>query len=220
MTDTTIADGPAAGKTVQDDGMPDHYFQLDAAESTAWDLLENGAKSFKKPFHTPVLATVNEDGAPQARTIVMREADRETRVLRGNTDQRAPKARQLAADSRVQLLFYDVEVKVQIRVTARAELLADGPLRDGAWASSAPGSKVCYLAKGAPGSAHDGPTSGLPDFADLGQRVPNDRLEAGLENFAIILFHVEALDWLYLDSKGHRRALFDYVAGTKSWVVP
>jgi len=220
VTDTTISDGTAADKTIQDSGMPDHYSQLDAAEITAWDLLENGAKSFKQPFHTPVLATVNEEGAPQARTIVMREADRGTRILRGNTDQRAPKARQLAADSRVQLLFYDVDVKVQIRVTARAEILTDGNQRNGAWAASAPGSKVCYLAQGAPGSPHDRPTSGLPDFADQGQRVTNDKLEVGLENFAIILFHVEALDWLYLDSKGHRRAVFDYVAGTRSWVIP
>ncbi len=220
MTDTTISETNVADRPIRPDGMPAHYFQLDAAETMAWDLLENGAKSFKQPFHTPVLATVDEDGAPQARTIVMREADRETRILRGNTDQRAPKARQLAAESRVQLLFYDVDVKVQIRVTAKAEFLTGGDRRNEAWVASAPGSKVCYLAQGAPGSEHDGPTSGLPDFADNGQRVANSELEAGLKNFAIIVFHVEALDWLYLDSKGHRRAQFDYASGESRWVIP
>lgn len=220
MTDTTIADAINTSKPAIEEARPDHYSQLDAAETMAWDMLEQGAKSAKQAFHTPVLATVTADGAPRARTIVMREADRTARTLRGNTDQRAPKAKQLANDSRVQLLFYDASAKVQIRVTAKADLMTGGAARDEAWAASAPGSKVCYLAQGAPGTQQGDPTSGLPDFADLGQRVALDKLEAGLDNFAIIRFTVEALDWLYLDSKGHRRAQFDYVSGARSWVIP
>lgn len=220
MTDTTISDGPDLPDPDVTAGQPDYYSQLDAAENMAWDMLEKGARSAKQAFHTPVLATVTADGAPQARTIVMREADRKALLLRGNTDQRAPKAHQMANDSRVQLLFYDVSAKVQIRATAKADLITDGPLRAEAWATSVPGSKVCYLAQGAPGTDQDAPTSGLPDYADLGQRVAPDKLEAGLENFAIIRFSVESIDWLYLDSKGHRRAQFDYVAKTKSWVIP
>ncbi|MGD1935841.1 MAG: pyridoxamine 5'-phosphate oxidase family protein [Candidatus Phaeomarinobacter sp.] len=220
MTDTTIVDATNASKPAVEGAKPDYYSQLDAAETMAWDMLEQGAKSSKQPFHTPVLATVNEDGAPQARTIVMRQADRTMGILRGNTDQRSPKARQLANDSRVQLLFYDVGAKVQLRVTATADLVTEGSALDEAWTASAPGSKVCYLAQGAPGTAQETPTSGLPDFADLGQRVAPEKLEAGLNNFATIRFKVEALDWLYLDSKGHRRAKFDYIAGTKSWVIP
>lgn len=220
MTDTTISDSQDLPKPDIDADQPDYYSQLDAAENMAWDMLEQGARSAKESFHTPVLATVAADGAPQARTIVMREADRDALSLRGNTDQRAPKAHQMANDSRVQLLFYDVSAKVQIRVTAKAELVTGGSARTEAWATSMPGSKVCYLAQGAPGTDQEAPTSGLPDYADLGQRVAPDKLEAGLKNFAIIRFSVEAIDWLYLDSKGHRRAQFDYVAKTKSWVIP
>ncbi len=220
MTDTTISDSQDLPDPDINAGQPDYYSQLDAAETMAWDMLEKGAASAKQAFHTPVLATVSADGAPQARTIVMREADRGTRMLRGNTDQRAPKAHQIANDSRVQLLFYDVAAKVQIRVTAQAELITEGPTRTEAWATSMPGSKVCYLAEGAPGTHKDAPTSGLPDYADRGQRVAPDKLEEGMKNFAVIRFSVEAIDWLYLDSNGHRRAQFDYVAKTKSWVIP
>lgn len=220
MTDTTISDRQDGSEPDKAAGQPDYYSQLDAAENMAWDMLEKGAASAKQAFHTPVLATVTADGAPQARTIVMREADRDTLMLRGNTDQRAPKAHQIANDSRVQLLFYDASAKVQIRVTAHADLITQGATRTEAWATSMPGSKVCYLAQGAPGTDQDAPTSGLPDYADQGQRVAPDKLEAGMKNFAVILFSVEAIDWLYLDSNGHRRAQFDYVSNKKSWVIP
>lgn len=216
MTDTTITGNDPA----RDSDKPDHYFQLDAAETLAWDLLEHGAKSAKTTFHTPVLATVGGDGAPYARTVVLREASRESRLLRANTDARSPKAEQLHHDSRVQLVFYDAAAKLQLRVTARAALLAGGKIRDAAWQASDPGSRVCYLVEAAPGTARPAPTSGLPDFADGGKRVALDLLETGSDNFAIMQFHVEALDWLYLDSSGHRRAQFDYVAGTSGWVVP
>lgn len=216
MTDTTIADSSIAIA----EGKPAHYSQLDAAETTAWDLLEKGAASAKEPFHTPVLATVTPDGAPCARTIVLREACRKQRILRANTDNRSLKARDLAHDSRAQLHFYEPEVKIQLRATVKAELLTRGDIHAEAWRTSDPGSKVCYLAVDAPGAPQQEPISGLPDFADHGQRVTADLLETGLENFAIMRFHVESLDWLYLDSKGHRRARFDYVADTSSWVIP
>lgn len=219
MTDTTIAtDTPPETPASESDIA--HYFQLDAAETKAWQMLEAGAKSYKKPFHTVTLATVTADGAPQARTVVLREADQKTRILRANTDLRAPKAQQLLHDSRAQLLFYDAAAKAQIRLTVRAEVLTEGAVRDGIWATTAPGSKVCYLAVDTPGTPRPQGTSGLPDFADGGQRVPADLLEAGAENFAVMRFHTRKLDWLYLDSAGHRRAIFDYEAGTSAWVIP
>jgi len=216
VTDTTVG-GDAAQRV---EGFPDHYSKLDAAEIEAWRMLEAGARSAKRAFHTPVLATVDAEGAPQARTVVLREADASTRVLRANTDQRSPKAAQLRHDSRVQMLFYDPDAKVQVRVTATAELLSDGPHKDAAWETSALGSRVCYLATEAPGSTQAAPTSGLPDHADRGQRVAADLLEVGRENFSVMRFHVEQLDWLYLDSKGHRRAQFNYRTGTRYWVIP
>ena len=107
-----------------------------------------------------------------------------------------------------------------IRATVRADLLTEGEAHRRAWEASALGSRVCYLAVDAPGAPAPEPTSGLPVDADEGRRVAAERLEDGYGNFAIMRFHVEALDWLYLASQGHRRAIFDYVAGTRSWVIP
>lgn len=221
MTDTTLPKTLAEAGVAQEPGdQPAHYHQLDAAETTAWNMLEEGAGSAKSSFHTPVLATVTPDGAPLARTVVLREASRTERLLRANTDQRSHKARDIAAESRAQLHFYDVAAKVQIRATVRAQLLTEGEQHRAAWEASVLGSRVCYLAVDAPGAPAPDPTSGLPVDADGGRRVSAERLEDGYANFAIMRFHVDALDWLYLASQGHRRAIFDYVAGTRSWVIP
>ena len=97
MTDTTLPKTlQEAGVATETSSLPDHYSQLDAAEKAAWDMLEDGAASAKTAFHTPVLATVAPDGAPLARTVVLREASRAEKILRANTDQRSRKARDLA----------------------------------------------------------------------------------------------------------------------------
>ena len=221
MTDTTLPKTlQEAGVATETSSLPDHYSQLDAAEKAAWDMLEDGAASAKTAFHTPVLATVAPDGAPLARTVVLREASRAEKILRANTDQRSRKARDLVGESRAQLHFYDAAAKIQLRATVRADLLTEGEAHRRAWEASALGSRVCYLAVDAPGAPAPEPTSGLPVDADEGRRVAAERLEDGYGNFAIMRFHVEALDWLYLASQGHRRAIFDYVAGTRSWVIP
>jgi len=216
MTDTTIVDATPPSHAPK----PDYYSQLDAAETLAWAMLEAGATSSKQPFHTLVLATVGADGAPQARTVVLREADRSNRLLRANTDARSCKAHELGRDSRAQLLFYDAGAKVQVRATARAQVLTGGDVWATTWAATPPGSRVCYLAENAPGSIAPEPKSGLPPFADHGRRVAPDLLETGAAHFAVMRFDVEAIDWLYLHSHGHRRALFDYTRGTSNWVAP
>lgn len=216
MTDTHLADGTPA----EADGKPAHYTRLDAAETTAWDMLEAAAASAKPAFHTPVLASVAPDGAPQARTVVLRGADRTARTLRFHTDARSPKADAIGADSRVEIVFYDADAKVQVRIAATAQVLTEGSAREAAWEASGSGSKVCYLAVAAPGTPHATPTSGLPPHADGGQRLDEKTLEEGRENFAVLHVAVERLDWLYLAAAGHRRARIDYAAGTRTWVVP
>ena len=215
MTDTHLASGPGG-----DDAMPAHYTSLDAAETTAWEMLEAAAASAAPAFHTPVLASVTPDGTPRARTVVLRGASRKTLSLRIHTDARSPKAQEISRDGHVELVFYDPEAKVQVRAAARARVETHGARRDAAWDASGTGSRVCYLAGDAPGTPSPVPTSGVPPHADGGARLPAEALEEGRANFAVLHIEVERLDWLYLAAKGHRRARFDYAGNTRTWVVP
>ena len=189
--------------------VPAHYGARDAALETAWALLEDGAARADAEFHTPVLATTAADGAANVRTVVLRAVDRAARELICHTDVRTAKAPEIGADGRVMWLFYDRAEKVQLRVHAVAELHRADSLARARWEASRLSSRRCYLAPEPPGTAADGPTSGLP--APFEARPPDeDESEAGWPHFAVVRSVATRIEWLYLAARGHRRAAFDW----------
>ena len=96
------------------------YDDLPATLTEAWARLARGVKDRRSGFHTPVLATIGPDGAPQARTLVLRAVDPQTRQLRFHTDWRSHKALAVAQNPRVAVHAYCVTAKIQLRLTGRA----------------------------------------------------------------------------------------------------
>jgi pyridoxamine 5'-phosphate oxidase len=66
-----------------------------------------------------ILATAGADGAPDARTVLLKGAD--ARGFSFYTDYRSAKARELDANPRAALVFWWAELERQVRVTGRAE---------------------------------------------------------------------------------------------------
>jgi len=145
--------------------------RLERVLECAWDLLEVGVVNRHHGFHTPTLATIDSDGAPDARKIVLRQAGRADRMLRFHSDARSEKAKQLIAEPRIALTFYDPAEQTQLRIGARARLHRRGGFADAAWAAISPMSRRCYLAEQASGQAVDWPLSSLPD--SLSDRRPS-----------------------------------------------
>ncbi len=201
--------------------IPDFYDDLDASFEQAWQMLVRGGADRRSAFHTPVVASVDASGAPEARVMVLRQADRAFRLLRFHTDNRTGKVAELARQPAITVLGYDPVGKIQLRVRGTGSIIADGAQADAAWARSALSSRKCYLAAPAPGSDTIGPTSGLPPAFET--RDPDDA-EAlpGRTNFSILLVTVETLEWLYLAAPGHRRARFRWTGSgwSKTWLVP
>ncbi len=202
---------------------PAHYNDLSAVLDTAWDMLEAGAASARTAFHTPVLSTVMGDGGPDARTVVLRAADRAERRLVCHTDVRSAKFEQIQSDARVAWLFYDPAAKVQLRVAAQAQVHVGDEMARARWEASRLSSRRCYLAEHAPGALSEHPTSGLPDGLD--HTVPDaPQSEAGWPNFAVIDSVVTSIEWLYLAAQGHRRAAFAWNPASACfaghWLVP
>jgi hypothetical protein len=179
---------------------------LVGAFAEAWARMARGAADRRSAFHVGQLATVDAEGAPQVRSVVLRGADRARRTLRLHTDRRSPKARELAAEPRTAFLLYDARARLQLRLTGRARLSTDGPGPDAAWAASRPGARVCYRQPVAPGAP-----IAAPGAVDPGPeaRAPADP-EAGRATFATVEIEIARLDWLYLAASGHRRALFTW----------
>lgn len=182
----------------------------------AWQLLIDGSQNRKSPLHTPTVATVRDDGTPSQRIMVLREAERDSRSLRFNTDNRASKVADIGNSGLISILCYHPQAKVQLRLSGRGKIEQESAACDAAWDEATLYGKRCYLADPAPGSSVDAPTSGLdPDVE--GRKPEGFEVAPARENFAILCADIEQIEWLYLAHTGHRRALFSWNGADKQW---
>ncbi len=186
------------------------YDDLAASCAYGWSMLARGVKDRKSPFHTPSVATVKADGGPTIRTVVLRGCDIEARRLRFHTDTRSGKIAELAANPMAAMHFYDHGAKVQLRLSVKLSM-AEGAAYDAAWEATRPMSRECYQVTQSPGSPISDPYEVNFDAAAT---------RDGEDHFVPVLAMVTQMEWLYLAARGHRRALFDFEADTKSWLVP
>ncbi|WP_372619708.1 pyridoxamine 5'-phosphate oxidase family protein [Falsiroseomonas sp.] len=183
---------------------------LEDCLAEAFRRLARGVADRRSPFHTPTLATIGADGAPEARTLVLRGFEPASRQLRLHSDARSGKVAALARDPRCQLHLYDAAAKLQLRLSGRAAL-HDDALADAAWRDSRQSSRMCYAVEPGPGT----PVAAPPP-------APRDA-EAGRGWFRVILLRFDRLEWLELAAAGHRRARFDWPAEAPlaaTWLVP
>ena len=197
------------------------FAALDSAEARLWQALGRAAKDRRSPWHTPMLATLGPDGAPEARVLVLREANREMRLLRLHSDARTPKVQQIAADPRVTVLLYDPGERLQLRVSGVARAESDGPVAGRAWADANLFARRCYTAPVAPGTVAAAATSGLPPALESREPTAHES-EAGRANFSVILIEALRLEFLHLAVTGHRRGAFVWNGDRwrGEWLVP
>ena len=180
-----------------------------------WARLEAGVTNRKSGMHQAVVSTVDPDGVPDLRIMVLRLIDREQRVAQLHTDRRSEKLRHLAHEPRASLLFYDTEDRVQLRLRGTVTVHHDDSVAAAAWARSRQMSRVCYAAEVAPGAVVEDPQSALGHLATADGTT-------GYENFAVLRFQADRLEWLSLAAKGHRRARFSLAgsAPVGQWLAP
>jgi pyridoxamine 5'-phosphate oxidase len=194
---------------------------LAAALNGAWALLAEGARNRRSPVHVPVVASIDRDGLPTQRVLVLRAAEREEARLRFHTDARSAKVAELTDGATVHVLAYHPDEKLQLRLSGTARVLRHGAEVDAIWATSTRFARRCYLAEAAPGSTLDAPGSGLPMWVE-GREPDEVELVPARVNFAVLMVDVARIDWLHLANSGHRRAMFERHANAWSgrWVVP
>lgn len=202
---------------------PDFYDDLDLSFSKAWEIIEPGVAKRSSPAHTPIVATIDHQGEPQLRVMVLRAADRPARLLRFHTDIRSTKIRELNDRNSASVLMYDPDLKLQLRLAGIMSIATDEAEVDRAWRFSTTFARRCYMAEHAPGTVSNKATSGLPVWIE-GKQPEEEQLGEARANFALLWFEVRSLEWLYLANTGHRRArwVWDDVTATWSgrWLVP
>ncbi len=196
--------------------VPAFYDDLVLSFGKAWDIIEPGATKRTSPAHTPVVGTIDSAGRPQLRVMVLRSADRDSRLLRFHTDARSAKIAEIGGRCDASVLMYDPIEKLQLRLGGSLSIATEGGEIDAAWRESTAFARRCYLAEAAPGAQSDGPTSGLPEWIEGKQPVEAD-LVGARQNFAVLWFETHTLEWLYLANSGHRRARWQWDGAGQNW---
>ncbi|MEL8055263.1 MAG: pyridoxamine 5'-phosphate oxidase family protein [Pseudomonadota bacterium] len=180
--------------------------RLSEIETDTWNLLGRAVVDKRSPLRWFTLATVSTDGQPEARTVVLREIDRDARRISLFTDRRAAKVAALRANSKAECHFFDSRKMLQFRLSGVAEILTRGVRWQGLFDNVPDYALGDYSALIAPG------TSGKMD---------SDSALAA-DHFTVIDISIESLDWLSLSREGHQRARFSWQNGERraEFVVP
>jgi pyridoxamine 5'-phosphate oxidase len=185
-------------------------------------ILQDGAMNRHAAAHHPIVATLNQEGQPNQRVMILRECNWPLAHLRFHTDLRSNKIAEINANKSASVLVYDEPAKSQIRLSGKLNLGTE-TVTEAAWAASTEFARRCYMTEFAPGSDAGAPISGLPEWIE-GKKPTAEQLISARQNFATLIFEFDRIDWLYLANTGHRRAKFmndlkhDFWKGC--WVIP
>ena len=199
---------------------PDHYNDLDKVYAKIWNLLNEGLKDRDLPFHIPVFICCDKNKS-DGRIIVMRGIDEKEKKIWFHSDIRSNKVKILKTNPTGNLLFYDKNEKIQLRVSGITKINYQNSVTKKSWEKTAHMSRQCYLGSKAPGADVSLPTSGLTTEID-NLKYTKEESEIGYKNFCVIETIVKSIEWLYLAAKGHRRAYFSLKNNSleKKWLIP
>ena len=192
--------------------------ELGEIEREAWALLSAVEGAPNHPFRTVSLATVDAQGHPQTRNLILRAADPATKRITLHTDIRSAKWVELQANPMVSILGYDADARLQLRFAGRAQLFAPGsPEQEAAWQALSDWTRSTYCG-GPPG---DDLTQGYVP-APRSEPPTTEESAFGQMRFGVIEITAHVLDW-YRHQRGENlRAQFNY-DGAKfdaAWVNP
>jgi hypothetical protein len=186
---------------------------LDETLQEGLGLLAAAVTDRRSPFRTLVLATVDADGAPSARILVLRAFDPKANRISLHTDRRSAKQAELLANPAAAVLAWDPTRRLQVRLRGRATLHRDDDVARAEWADLPAGARRLYRERRMPGSA----------LADPSPR-PEDELSEpqGFGQFLVIRVVFDRMETLSLTDGGQIRAGFDFSAAgvAASWLVP
>ena len=199
---------------------PDYYNSLDKTYLKIWDLLSIGLKDRNESFHIPVFIC-GEKKFFDGRIVVLRGIDKNKKSMWFHSDIRSNKIQTLEKNPQGTLLFYNKKEKIQLRILGKVNIHHKNSFTEKSWKKTAHMSRQCYLGKKSPGSNSPIPTSGLTEDID-NSKYTIEESEIGYENFCVIEVMIQTIEWLYLASKGHRRAFFNFKNDLieKKWLIP
>lgn len=199
---------------------PDYYNNLDKTYHKICTLLKNGLANRNDSFHIPVFIC-GENKKYDGRVVVLRGVDIENKVLWFHSDIRSNKIKILKINPTANFLFYNKAEKIQLRISGQVKINYKNSITKNSWEKTAHMSRQCYLGEKSPGSNSLTPTSGLSEDVD-NSNYSIEESEIGYNNFCVVETFIKTIEWLYLASRGHRRAKFIFKDNQieKKWLIP
>ncbi len=175
---------------------------LPQIEAAVWQELASAVGDKQHAWRVAVLATVADDAA-DARSVVLRDFEAQTRTLLIYIDSRSPKAAQAATHPQGMLVLWSKELSWQLRLKVALTLQTSGLQVSSRWArlKLTPAAQD-YLSPLAPGTPME----------------PAAPVRQSREHFAVLEAQILSVDWLDLHATGHRRARFG--ASAAVWLTP
>jgi len=185
------------------------------------NLIAVAVKDRHHAFHTPVFSNQTLVKSIASRVVVIRSFDANSLKLNFHTDYRSPKIIDLKNNNLSSFVFYDHNLKIQIRLETKSKINNKNELTKKVWQQTPLYSRKCYLTKKSPSSITTFPEDGLPEY--LKGKTPTEKeTENGYNNFSIIENKILNIDWLFLASTGHRRLkiIFKKKEPLFKWMIP
>jgi hypothetical protein len=177
---------------------------LDNIQQRVWQELSRAAADRGHAWRTAALATLNAQGEADARSVVIREVNVDSRELVFFTDARSPKVAQFEAHPMGSMVMWSPDLGWQLRLKVALRVETSGLAVSSRWARlKMKPAAFDYLSPLPPGAPLDHPEP------ERGTR----------EYFAVVTARVHAVDWLGLRREGQRRALFSDAEAPR-WVQP
>ncbi|MTB51031.1 hypothetical protein [Lewinella sp. W8] len=184
-----------------------------------WKLLNRARADKKHPYATPVVSSVDAEGLPSSRVLVLRTCEESAGWLEGYTDRRSAKAGHLHhPEAQFSWLFWDPKKQLQLRARGRTEFLP-AEISSATFDQLPKHSRKAYATPEAPGTPLAEAGDGLPDDWDSRDLSATDYAR---DNFGIFRTTIETADILYLNRDGHRRVSAQRApeGWDFRWVVP
>ena len=185
-----------------------------------FEKLCHGVTDGKDDFHTMIFSNIINNEV-DSRCVILRQFDGDKRILVFNTDIRSPKVEAIRLNPKTHCLFYHFREKIQLRISTYSEVHCNGKIHNIGWENTTLSSRKCYLTKYKPSQEIDKMADGISYH--LRGKIPSDQeSQLGKTNFAVVVNKIISIDWLYLSSKGHRRARYDFEGEEikKCWLAP
>jgi pyridoxamine 5'-phosphate oxidase len=185
--------------------MSEWFTNLDGLWLQMWKTLDDGVARRDAAARHPTLATLGHDGWPEARTVVLRSADRDTGTLSVHTDLHSAKVKSLQSCPRAALHVWNSDDRLQLRLSAEVSVRSGADVA-GVWAAVTDHARQSYGVTPAPGL----PISAALDYVK----------SPGIGSFAVLECRIVAVDLLHLGER-HRRAGYRREGGwSGQWLAP